>query len=77
MTYGLGLVRVAVSLAVRLLHVHAELILLVTAHVGVAHEVQRVVVDAHHRRDKVQLDLERIDGRKTIIGTVTAQTGGI
>ena len=55
---GLRLVRVAVPLAVGLLHVHAELVLLVTAHVGVAHEVQRVVVDAHHRRHKVQLDLE-------------------
>lgn len=51
------LVRVAVSVAVGLLHVHAELVLLVAAHVGVAHEVQGVVMNAHRRSDKVQFDL--------------------
>lgn len=55
-------VGIAVSITVRLLHVNAELVLLVTAHVGVTHEVQRVVVDAHCWSNKVQFDLQRWGG---------------
>ena len=50
-------VRVAVALAVGLLYIHAELVLLIAAHVGVAHEVQRVVMDPQHGRHKVQFHL--------------------
>lgn len=48
---------VTVSIAVRLLHIDAELILLVTAHVCVTHEVQGVVVNAHCWCNKVQFHL--------------------
>lgn len=55
------LVRVTVSIAVGLLHIHAELVLLVTAHVRVTHEVQRVVMNAHRGCNKVQLHLQKRD----------------
>lgn len=53
------LVGVTDSIAVGLLHIHAELVLLVTAHVCVTHEVQRVVMNAHRGCNKVQLHLQR------------------
>lgn len=58
-TKGLGCfsVWVAVAIAVSLLDVYVELVLLVTAHVGVAHEVQGVVVNAHCWCHKVQFHL--------------------
>lgn len=56
-------VGVAVCITVGLFHVCAELVLLVTTHVGIAHEVQRVVVNAHCRCNKVQFDLSERDGR--------------
>lgn len=48
---------VGVAVAFRLLHIHAELVLLVTAHVGVAHEIQRVVVRPRSRGHEIQLHL--------------------
>lgn len=53
---------VTVSLTVGLLHICAELVLLVTAHVCVAHEVKGVVVNAHCWSNKVQLHLQREGG---------------
>lgn len=48
---------VRVRVALGLLDVHAEFVLLVTAHVGVAHEEQRVVLGARGRRHEIQLHL--------------------
>lgn len=50
---------IAVSITICLLHVNAELVLLVTAHVRITHEVQCVVMDAHGWCNKVQFHLQR------------------
>lgn len=50
---------IAVSITVCLLHVNTELVLLVTAHVRITHEVQCVVMDAHGWCNKVQFHLQR------------------
>lgn len=56
-TTNLELITVTVSLTVCLLNVRAELVFLVTAHVGVAHEVQRVVVHTNNGCHKVEFYL--------------------
>lgn len=50
---------IAVSITVRLLHINTELVLLVTAHVRITHEVKCVVMDAHGWCNKVQFHLQR------------------
>lgn len=51
-----GSIRIAVALS--LLHVHAEFVLLVAPHVGIAHEVQGVVVGPGGWCHKVQFHLK-------------------
>ena len=56
-----------------LLDVDADLVLLVAAHVGVAHEVHRVAVPTHRGRQEVQLDLglllqgQALDGQQGVV----------
>lgn len=57
---------VGVAVALRFFHVHAELVLLVAAHVGVAHEVQRVVVRPRGRGHEIQLHLGSEEGRARV-----------
>lgn len=68
---------ITVTVAVALLDIHTKLVLLVTAHVGVTHEEDDIVVVTRGWSHEVQLDLglllqcQAFDGQQRVVFGIT------
>lgn len=65
---NLELITVTFPLTVCFINIHAKLVFLVAAHVGIAHEVQCVVVHTNNRCHKVKFHL-RDENRAQVINS--------